>query len=101
MDAPWSSAITRNVAPPHASTPNEVPSKSHHLPWWTWIRFVPVKLHLVGLIVGGIVAERAAGLPVQGKSAVFWLGAFLGLLIGASLQILKRISHQIAVDARD
>lgn len=60
-----------------------------------------MKLHLVGLIVGGIVAERAAGLPVQGKSAVFWLGAILGLLVGGALQLLKRFAHSIATDSRD
>ena len=71
--------------------------ESKKAPWWIWIRWIPLKLHKAGPLIGGIIGCML-GRNVGKEDTYAMIGAIVGLCVGVPAAIAKEQARSIAND---
>ncbi len=63
--------------------------------WLRWMRFIPVKLHLVFPFAFAVLGAYVGGKNLQDFWNIYVAGGFfLGILLGIPLQVLKHLAYE-------
>lgn len=70
--------------------------------WLRWIRFIPVKLHLVMPIIFALLGAYIGYRDIADFWNIYVAGSFfLGIPVGIYLQVLKTAAHEAAGRANE